>query len=187
MDLNDPNAGAGSTYALAISDTGEIVGYYLDADGNEHPFLYTGGTNGTYYDLTSLTVKLLPSTAMIKSLAGTSQVTNEVGFLTNSVEDATVLLGSGTIVSDSTLTIGGTDILDVETASNSPVTFDDVTVSNGNRIEIGTVAAQSYLLMTNGSVVTDGELVINAGAEPNAGPKLEILNGKQRRCHFRWR
>ena len=48
-----------------------------------------------------------------------------------------MLLGSSTIVSDSTLTIGGTDILDIETASNSPVTLDDVTVSNGNRIEIG--------------------------------------------------
>ena len=172
-DLNDPNAAAGSTtYAQAINDTGEVVGYYLDSDGDQHAFLYTGGTNGTYYDLTSLQGEAL-------AINGNNQIVGyyqtgdgaQVGFLASSVANATLLLGGGTAISDSTLTVGGTDILDIETASNAPVTFNDVAVSNGNEIEIGAATTQSDLLLTDGATVTGGTLVVNAGAE------LEVQNG----------
>ncbi|HEY7242627.1 MAG TPA: Ig-like domain-containing protein [Xanthobacteraceae bacterium] len=40
------------TYAHSINDSGQIVGYYVDATTNEvRGFLYSGGTNGTYTTL----------------------------------------------------------------------------------------------------------------------------------------
>ena len=40
------------TYAHSINDSGQIVGYYVDATTNSvRGFLYSGGTNGTYTTL----------------------------------------------------------------------------------------------------------------------------------------
>ena len=105
-DLNDPNAVAGgTTYAQAINDTGEVVGYYLDGHGDPHAFLYTGGVSGTYYDLTSFNGEAL-------AINGDNQIVGfydfgngiQDAFLSGTTVNATLILSSGTTVSDSTLT-----------------------------------------------------------------------------------
>src|SRR5262249_20705740 len=42
-DISDPLAGAGGTYAFGINDRDQVVGYYYDANGNEHGFIETNG------------------------------------------------------------------------------------------------------------------------------------------------
>jgi probable HAF family extracellular repeat protein len=54
--LDDPlgiNMGAQQHYATVaqgINDQGQIVGYYYDSGGNQHGFLYSGGTYTTLDD-----------------------------------------------------------------------------------------------------------------------------------------
>jgi probable HAF family extracellular repeat protein len=43
--INFPRAA--STTAFGINDTGEIAGYYTDAAGNTHGFVYAGGAFST--------------------------------------------------------------------------------------------------------------------------------------------
>ena len=167
IDLNDPTANGGVTYGLAISDTGEVVGYYLDNNGDQHPFLYA---NGAYYDLTGTGEALAINGA--NQIVGWDDFGNsQDGFVGNSVADATLQLSGGTTIENSTLTLGGTDILDVETGSGAAAKLDNIAVSNGNEIEVGATTTQSDLLLTDGTAVTGGTLVVDIGSE------FEIQNG----------
>jgi probable HAF family extracellular repeat protein len=44
--LNDPLASPGSTEAWGVNDTGQVVGFYSDANGHQHGYLY-GYSNGS--------------------------------------------------------------------------------------------------------------------------------------------
>jgi probable HAF family extracellular repeat protein len=50
LDVSDPSARAGSTTALGINASGQIVGAYIDSGGTSHGFLYSGGTYTTLTD-----------------------------------------------------------------------------------------------------------------------------------------
>src|SRR5262249_6402908 len=47
--LDDP-LGARGTFALGINEPGQVVGYYLDANGVQHGFLFSGGAYTTIDD-----------------------------------------------------------------------------------------------------------------------------------------
>jgi len=47
IPLRDPFAGNGGTNAKGVNDSGQVVGYYSDAGGRFHGFLYSGGNYTT--------------------------------------------------------------------------------------------------------------------------------------------
>jgi probable HAF family extracellular repeat protein len=47
VSLQNPLAGNGGTTALGVNDSGQVVGYYLDASNQGHGFLYSGGAYTT--------------------------------------------------------------------------------------------------------------------------------------------
>jgi probable HAF family extracellular repeat protein len=48
--LDDPSAGSVGTFAVGITNEGQITGYYFDSNGAAHGFLYSGGTWTTLND-----------------------------------------------------------------------------------------------------------------------------------------
>jgi probable HAF family extracellular repeat protein len=44
IPLRDPFAGNNGTNAKGVNDSGQVVGYYFDAGGRGHGFLYSGGS-----------------------------------------------------------------------------------------------------------------------------------------------
>jgi probable HAF family extracellular repeat protein len=50
--LNDPSAVNGTTHPTAINNKGQVLGSYTASDGLQQTFLYSGGQDGTFTDVT---------------------------------------------------------------------------------------------------------------------------------------
>ncbi|WP_347990151.1 PEP-CTERM sorting domain-containing protein [Methylomonas sp. AM2-LC] len=80
--LNDPNAASNSygTVATGINNLGEVVGYYYDATGITHGFLYNAGVYTTI-DFTGLSINKSTTLSSI----------NDLGQIAGNTSDGTVL------------------------------------------------------------------------------------------------
>jgi probable HAF family extracellular repeat protein len=108
--------------------------------------------------------------ATLDDVTVTGGGTIDVGTTTTTATAATLLIDGGTSIADGALTFGASsDILDVEGAGNPAATLDDVTVTGGGTIDVGTTTtATAATLLIDGGSITGG--TINVGVASSYTP-----------------
>jgi probable HAF family extracellular repeat protein len=64
ITLDDPLA-VGTTAATGINNAGDIVGYFVDGQGNIHGFLYVNGTYTTIDDPNAIGIPFAPAVTQV--------------------------------------------------------------------------------------------------------------------------
>ena len=176
--IDDPSAVRG-TYVTAVindstADNEQVVGYYVDASGVDHAFLYS---DGLYFNLT---VTGATGNSVATGINSAGEIvgyyfdgTGEHAFLTTMPGVATLLLTDGTSVSGATIDNRAFDIVDINQGSaTAPVlaaTFDDVTVNNAGAIVLDPFA----MLDVQGTTSIDGGTL----AIGDLGSEIDVQSG----------
>jgi probable HAF family extracellular repeat protein len=127
--LDDPLAGASAsgqgTLTQGINDAGQIVGYYLDSNGNRHGFLYSGGAYTTLSD---------PLATNVTIASGINDLGQVVGYYGDNTAFHGFLYSNGTY-----------------TTVDNPLGGNNTRLNGIN--DSGQIAAQSFVY-SNGAFIT---------------------------------
>ena len=172
--INDYSAAGGGTIEVLVAS--EIAGTSsadIDLNGNNVGIVtLDAGLTLDYVALNGITIE-----GGSLTIADTVEVAGAVTLLDDTVTNGgtilidggdTLTLDGGTSVTGGALTFGlDTSTLDVEGAGSPAATLDDVTVTGGGTIDIGTTtpATPATLLIDGGTSVTGGDLTFGGSTD----------------------
>ena len=173
VGLSDPQGDG--TYATAINNSGQIVGYYETDSFNgfavASPATLTL-TDGAVLSGDTLAINpasLLPSSSLTPRATAphsmTSRLTTPAPFRSTLSElRVTLTISDGSSVTGGLLSIGPVGVLDVEGGSFSQeVLLDGVSVNNGDVINIG-LSSTAIFTLDDGAKIEGGALTVSGGS-----------------------